>query len=60
MSSPSTHLMELPRKILIGDNVICQLGSFIMDLDGKASKIAIITGNNVKAKVEKVFRSSVF
>ena len=60
MGSPSTHLMELPRKILIGNGVICQLGSFIMDLDGNASKIAIITGNNVKAKVEKVFRSSIF
>jgi glycerol-1-phosphate dehydrogenase [NAD(P)+] len=52
--------MELPRKILIGDGVICQLGSFIIDLDGNASKIAIITGNNVKSKVEKVFRSSIF
>jgi glycerol-1-phosphate dehydrogenase [NAD(P)+] len=60
MSSPSIHLMELPRKILIGDDVICQLGSFIMNLDGNASKIAIITGSNVKAKVEKTFRSSIF
>jgi glycerol-1-phosphate dehydrogenase [NAD(P)+] len=60
MSSPSTHLMELPRKILIGENVLCQLGSFILNLDGNASKIAIITGNNVKTKVEKVFSSSIF
>src|ERR671932_2249223 len=52
--------MELPRKILIGDDVICQLGSFIMNLDGNASKIAIITGSNVKAKMEKTFRSSIF
>jgi glycerol-1-phosphate dehydrogenase [NAD(P)+] len=60
MSSPSTHLMELPRKILIGENVLCQLSSFIMNLDGNASKIAIITGNNVKTKVEKVFSPSIF
>jgi glycerol-1-phosphate dehydrogenase [NAD(P)+] len=59
MGSPAIHLMELPRKILIGDDVLCRLGSFIMDLDGNASKIAIITGSNVKAKVEELFRSSI-
>lgn len=42
--------MELPRKILIGDDVISQLGYFITDLDSNASKVGIITGNIVKAR----------
>ena len=60
MSSPPTHLMELPRKILIGDGVMSQLGSFIIDLDDNASKVAIITGNNVKARACKSCKSSFF
>ncbi|MGB7636880.1 MAG: sn-glycerol-1-phosphate dehydrogenase, partial [Nitrososphaeraceae archaeon] len=52
--------MELPRKILIGDGVISQLGSFIMDLDDNASKVAIITGNNVKARAGTPCKSSFF
>src|ERR1051325_6878255 len=60
MSLPPTHLMELPRKILIGDGVISQLGSFIMDLDDNASKVAIITGNNVKARAGTPCKSSFF
>jgi glycerol-1-phosphate dehydrogenase [NAD(P)+] len=45
------HLMELPRKILIGDGVISQLGSIIRDLDANISKVAIITGSMVKARM---------
>lgn len=60
MSSPPTHLMELPRKILIGDGVMSQLGSFIIDLDDNASKVAIITGNNVKARACTSCKSSFF
>ena len=52
--------MELPRKILIGDGVISQLGSFIMDLDDNASKVAIITGNNVKARAGTPCKYSFF
>ena len=59
MISPATHLMELPRKILIGNSVISKLGSFITDLDDNASKVAIITGNNVKAKAGEVCKSSI-
>ena len=59
MISPPTHLMELPRKILIGNSVISKLGSFITDLDDNASKVAIITGNNVKAKAGEVCKSSI-
>src|ERR687885_128030 len=51
--------MELPRKILIGDDVISQLGSFITDLDENVSKIAFITGNIVKVMAGTACRSSV-
>jgi glycerol-1-phosphate dehydrogenase [NAD(P)+] len=60
MSSPPTHLMELPREILIGDGVISKLGSFITDLDESASKIAIITGNKVKTRAGAACKSSLF
>jgi glycerol-1-phosphate dehydrogenase [NAD(P)+] len=51
--------MELPRKILIGDGVISQLGSFITDLDDNVSKIAFITGSIVKVMAGTACRSSV-
>ena len=53
------HLMELPRKILIGDNVIESLGEFIKDLNQNASKIAIVTGHIVQAKAGKQCRASI-
>ena len=53
MTSDPNHLMELPRKILIGNDVIYQLGSFIRDLDNKTSIVAVISGNTVKARVGK-------
>jgi glycerol-1-phosphate dehydrogenase [NAD(P)+] len=43
-------MMELPRKILIGNNVIRNLGSFLLDLNVNASRIAIVTGNTVQAR----------
>jgi glycerol-1-phosphate dehydrogenase [NAD(P)+] len=45
--------MELPRKILIGNDVIYQLGSFIRDLNNKTTIVAVISGNTVKARVGK-------
>src|SRR6188768_3352995 len=45
--------MELPRKILIGNDVIYQLGSFIRDLNDKTSIVAVTSGNTVKARVGK-------
>jgi len=41
--------MELPRKILIGDGVIKQLGSFVSDLSS-VRKVAIVSGSSVKAR----------
>ena len=53
MTSDPNHLMELPRKILIGNDVIYQLGSFIRDLNDKTSIVAVISGNTVKGRVGK-------
>ncbi len=50
MDSAPTHLMELPRKILIGEGVVSQVGSLIRSLDAGATKVAIITGEVVKAR----------
>lgn len=41
--------MELPRKILIGDGVIKELGSFVSDL-GNVRNVAIVSGPSVKAR----------
>lgn len=44
----STHLMELPRKILIGDGVIKDLGMFVADLGVR--KVAVVSGSVVRAR----------
>lgn len=46
----STHLMELPRKILIGDGVIKELGNFISEL-GHLKSAAVVTGPSVRSSV---------
>jgi len=50
VASPPSHLMELPRKILIGDRVIAEVGSFVRSLDASARSVAIITGRVVKER----------
>ena len=50
MNSSPTHLMELPRKILIGDNVVSQVGTVIRSLNESAVEVAIVTGRTVKSK----------
>lgn len=50
MNSPPTHLMELPRKILIGGGVVSEVGMFVRSLDAGAAKVLVITGPVVKAK----------
>lgn len=42
--------MELPRKILIGESVISDLGSLVRALGPASSSVAIVTGRNVKAR----------
>jgi glycerol-1-phosphate dehydrogenase [NAD(P)+] len=58
LSSPPTHLMELPRKILIGQGVISQVGPLIRTLNGRAVKVAVVTGKTVKLKAGYDLRSS--
>ncbi len=50
--------MELPRKILIGDGVISQVGPLIRTLNGKAVKVAVVTGRTVKKKAGYELESS--
>jgi glycerol-1-phosphate dehydrogenase [NAD(P)+] len=42
--------MELPRKILIGEGVISEVGSLLRALDVNASRVSVITGRTVKAR----------
>ena len=50
--------MELPRKILIGEGVISELGSLIHGLGSESTRAAIITGKNVKERAGKECESS--
>jgi glycerol-1-phosphate dehydrogenase [NAD(P)+] len=42
--------MELPRKILIGEGVVSEIGALIKGLDADASKVAVITGKTVRVR----------
>ena len=44
--------MELPRKILVGDNVISDLGNFITDINSEITNVVIISGETVRNKIE--------
>ena len=58
MSSPPTHLMELPRKILIGQGVVSQVGVLIRTLNESAAEVAVVTGRTVKSKAGDELESS--
>ena len=45
------HLMELPRRILIGETILQDIGEFIRNIIPNIEKISIITGNTVKEKI---------
>jgi glycerol-1-phosphate dehydrogenase [NAD(P)+] len=49
--------MELPRKILIGEGVVSEVGSLLRSL-GTVSKVIVITGNKVKARAGSECSSS--
>jgi glycerol-1-phosphate dehydrogenase [NAD(P)+] len=42
--------MELPRKILIGDDVVSQVGTLIRSLNQHATEVAVVTGRTVRSK----------
>lgn len=51
--------MELPRKILVGDNVISELGNFIIDITNRRiSSVIIISGETVRTKIEDNIKKS--
>lgn len=51
--------MELPRKILVGDNVISELGNFIIDITNRRiSSVIIISGETVRTKIEYNIKKS--
>ncbi len=57
----SSHIMELPRKIVIGENNIGDIGNFIAELV-RPKKISVVTGDQVRKitykKVTDSFESS--
>jgi glycerol-1-phosphate dehydrogenase [NAD(P)+] len=50
--------MELPRKILIGEGVVSQVGVIIRTLNENAAEVAVITGRTVKSKAGDELDSS--
>jgi glycerol-1-phosphate dehydrogenase [NAD(P)+] len=50
--------MELPRKILVGDNVISYLGNFIRDINNGISNVVVISGESIRDKFENKIRKS--
>ena len=58
MNSPPTHLMELPRKILIGEGVVSEVGPLVRSLDSSATSVTVITGAVVKARAGKECKAS--
>ena len=53
----SSHTMELPRQIVVGDKNISDLGNFLNSLE-KTKKVSIISGGNVKKIVQKKIEAS--
>ena len=53
----SSHTMELPRQIVVGDKNIGDLGNFLNSLK-RTKKISIISGGNVKKIVQKKIETS--
>lgn len=50
--------MELPRKILIGEGVVSQVGGLVRSLADGADRVAVITGAIVKARAGDECRAS--
>jgi len=42
--------MELPRKILIGEGIVSEVGSLVRSIDAGVTRVAVITGAVVKAR----------
>jgi glycerol-1-phosphate dehydrogenase [NAD(P)+] len=55
--SMSSHVMELPRKIVIGENNIGDIGKFIDDLSNPR-KVSVVSGDHVKKLIYKKVANS--
>jgi len=53
----SSHTMELPRQIVVGEKNIDSVGSFLNSLK-KTKKISLVSGSNVKKIVQKKIEAS--
>ena len=49
---PTSHMMELPRQIVVGEKNIDRVGEFLESL-ARPKKVSIISGNNVIKKIGK-------
>ena len=47
-TKPTSHTMELPRQIVVGENNIKEVGKFLHGLCPNSNKVSIISGKNVK------------
>ena len=47
-----SHIMELPRKIVVGEKNIDDIGNFLKSLKN-SKRVSIISGSNVKKIVQK-------
>src|SRR3989304_10194853 len=50
-------MMELPRKVLVGQGIIGDLGIFVKDL-GAVSRVLVVTGPHVRQKVGRKVEES--
>jgi len=52
-----SHVMVLPRQIVLGDKNICDIGNFLNSLK-KTKKVSLISGSSVKKIVQKKIEAS--
>ena len=52
-----SHIMELPRQIVLGDKNIYDIGNFLNSLK-KTKKVSLISGSNAKKIVQKKIEAS--
>ena len=50
-TAATTHVMQLPRKVIIGERILSNTSQLIKENIKINSKIALITGENVKSKI---------
>lgn len=54
----NSHVMELPRRILVGDGIIDQLGDFISGF-GIKGQILVASGSNLRSSIWNIIEGSV-